>query len=241
MFFIRCNPSKFPSNMSSFVIHLISSPDCKHLTQQDETNKVNGNFQNTQLRDINNLHLLDATPANQPQNLLIEEARFTKIHNIHETYFKCFSCHGIQRTWQPTDDPWQIQAAHFPYCSHVIKWKTKFFVKEILKRQPYTTMKYTIYYKFLQQQIRTLNLETMQSELDQLLNPGNTITLLENINLITDTLTKFQLPSTRTHTQPQPIKSRNFNNASNVSFAQIKTETHCYYLAHILLHAENVY
>jgi len=32
-------------------------------------------------------------------NHLIKEAGFTSIINIHETYYKCFSCHGIQNQW----------------------------------------------------------------------------------------------------------------------------------------------
>jgi len=39
--------TKFHSNTSNFIIHLLASPTCKHLTRSDETNKTDGTYRTT--------------------------------------------------------------------------------------------------------------------------------------------------------------------------------------------------
>jgi len=145
--------TKFPSNTSSIIIHLLASPNCKHLIQSDETNKTDDTYRNTQLRNIGSSKDFQETTPEIRLNHLINEAGFTSITDLHETHYKCFSCHGIQNKWQPLDDPWKIHARYFPYCPHVTNWKTKFFVKDTLQQNPDKPPRYTTYYRFLQQQI----------------------------------------------------------------------------------------
>jgi len=102
--------TKFPSNTSSFIIHLLASPNCKHLIQSDVTNKTDGTYRTTQLCHIGSSKDFQETTPEIRLNHLINEAGFTSITDLHETYYKCSSCHGIQNKRQPLDDPWKIHA-----------------------------------------------------------------------------------------------------------------------------------
>jgi len=111
----------------------------------------------------------------------------TFINRVDTTFYKCFSCLGTKQSWQQTDDPWTIHAQQFPFCPHITRWKTQFFVKDILKQDTYVTQQYAMYFKFLKQQIRCLNMDTLRTELWQLVNPDNTFVLLQNISIYHDT------------------------------------------------------
>jgi len=128
--------TKFPSNTSSFIIHLLASPNCKHLIRSEETNKTDDTYRSTQLRNIGSSKDFQETMPEARLNHLINEAGFTNIANLHETCCKCFSCHGIHNKWQFTDDPCKIHAQHFPHCPHVTNWKTKFLLKIFYNRTP---------------------------------------------------------------------------------------------------------
>jgi len=62
-------------------------------------NKTDGTYRSTQLCNIGSSMDFQETTPEARLNHLIKEAGFTSIINIHETYYKCFSCHGIQNQW----------------------------------------------------------------------------------------------------------------------------------------------
>jgi len=179
--------TKLPSNKSSFIIHLLASPTCKHLTLSDETNKTDGTYCTTQQANTGESHDFQDTSLKKRLEHNIKQAGFTFINRVDTTFYKCFSCLGTKQSWQQTDDPWTIYAQQFPFCPHITRWKTKFFVKDILKQDTYVTQQYTMYFKFLKQQMRCLNIDTLRTELWQLVNPDNTFVLLQNISIYHDT------------------------------------------------------
>ena len=178
--------TKFPPNISSFAIHLLASPNCKHLHSGDGTKKPDSHFR----ANI----LLTTAPENNPlaetsatcNELLMQTAGFTKITTIQETYYKCSSCHGIYKDWKQTDDPWKIHwpmenTKHFPYCPHVIFSKSKFFIKETLQQTAHQTLQYTTYYRFIKQQLQCLLCEHLRMNLLLVLHSGTIFDLLHNL------------------------------------------------------------
>jgi len=88
MFLMWCDPTKFLSNTSSFIIHLLASPNCKYLIKSDETNKTDGTYRSTQLRNIGTSKDFQETTPEIRLNHMIKQAGFTSITNLHETYYK---------------------------------------------------------------------------------------------------------------------------------------------------------
>ena len=166
--------TRFPSNVSIFVIHFIMSPDCQHLYAQDPINKP------ILRQSSQDLHSL---PTDSDIATHVKAAGFIHIKTLHNDYYKCPSCHGTIHKWQATDDPWKIHAKTFPFCPHIIKTKTKYFVKSVFKlnlhHQPQTTM----YYRFLQTQIRALNFDLMILETQQMLTSKSTCEILSFLQI----------------------------------------------------------
>lgn len=229
--------TKFPSNTASLIIHLLASPNCKHLSQSDETNKTDDTYRSTQLHKLENSKDLQKNTPKKCQNFLIKEAGFTKISNLQETYYKCFSCHGIHNEWHPTDDPCKLHARYFTYCPHVTNWKTKVFVKDILQQNQHKPPKYAMYYRFLQHQIRCFSIELLRLDLGQLINPGNTLTLLQHLNMKSETFRKVLQYFSKT--PPEDLQQRTDDQITSMQqriqciIAPIKTETHYYFHVNI--------
>jgi len=57
--------TKFPSNTSSFITHLLASPRCKHLKQSSETNQSDGTFHTTQQTNIGESYCFQNTIKSQ--------------------------------------------------------------------------------------------------------------------------------------------------------------------------------
>jgi len=142
--------TKCPSNTSSFIIHLLASPGCNYITQSNETNQSDSTFRTTQQTNIGDSYCFQDTTPETRLNHKIKQAGFTRINNLHEAYYKCFSCYGIYHKWQQTDDPWKIHAQQFPCCPHATRWKNKFYVKDILKQDTSRPQQYTMFFRFLQ-------------------------------------------------------------------------------------------
>jgi len=102
-----------------------------------------------------------------------------------------FSCHGIYHKWQQADDHWKIHAQYFPYCPHITYWKTKFYVKDILKQEPSAPQQYTMDFRFLKQHIHCLGIEHLRTELRQMINEDNTLALFQHISANYETLCKI--------------------------------------------------
>ena len=100
--------------------------------QESESKSDDGTSDSTALQDT--------TP--ELLNHHIKQAGFA---HIDTTYFKCFSCHGTRKKWETDDDPWKIHAQHFPYCPHVTYWNTKFYVKDIKKKEHISQQQYIFY------------------------------------------------------------------------------------------------
>jgi len=141
--------TKFPSNTPSFVLHLIASPNCKHLRSTDDISKPD---------KYSHLKILQTHPSEEhtlPANsdihkeFHIQAAGFTRITTSLDTYYECSSCHGTYHNWKQEQDPWKIHAQYFPYCSHVINSKSNFFVKNILKQNAHQQFPFTTYYRYL--------------------------------------------------------------------------------------------
>jgi len=86
----------YPSNTFSFIIYLFASPNCKHLIQSDEANNTDGTYRFTQLHKIGNSKDLQENTPEAHMNHLIKVAGFSSMTNLHEIYYKCFSCYGIR-------------------------------------------------------------------------------------------------------------------------------------------------
>jgi len=168
---------------------------------------------------------------------LIKKADFTSITNLHVTYYKCFSCHRIHNEWQLADDPWKIHAQYSPYCSHVTTWKTKFFAKYILQQNPDKMPRYRTYHRFLQQQIRCFSSDVLRLELGQIVNPGNTLTLLQHLTMTSEIFSKILQYFSKT--PPEDPQQHTDNQIANLKQriqckASTKNETLCYFHANIL-------
>jgi len=88
--------TRFPSNVSIFVIHFIASPHCLQLYDSDPVNKPILSPQ----PQITTLRLNDDNFSTNAKT-----AGFIHIKNPQDDYYKCPSCHGTIQTLQSTDDP----------------------------------------------------------------------------------------------------------------------------------------
>ena len=161
--------TRFPSNVSIFAIHFIMSPDCHHLYAQEPINKPIIRHSSQDLYSL-------TTESDIATNA--KAAGFIHIKTLHDDYYKCASCHGTVHKWQSTDDPWKIHAKTFPYCPHIIKTKTKHFVKSIFKQNLHHQPQTTMYYRYLQTQIRSLNFDLLILETRQILTSKSTFEIL---------------------------------------------------------------
>jgi len=161
--------TRFPSNVSIFAIHFIMSPDCQHLYAQEPINKPIIRHSSQDLCSLTTESDI-ATHA--------KAAGFIHIKTLHDDYYKCASCHGTVHKWQSTDDPWKIHAKTFPYCPHIIKAKTKHFVKSSFKQNLHHQPQTTMYYRYLQTQIRSLNFDLLILETRQILTSKSTFEIL---------------------------------------------------------------
>ena len=129
--------TRFPSNVSIFVMHFIKSPHCLHLYERDPV-----------LPPKNQIPTLRLNDDNYSTNA--KTAGFIHIKNPHDDYYKCPSCHGIVQDLQSTENPWITHAKTFPFCPHIIQVKSKHFVKAIFNQdQPHQTQS-TMYFRYLQ-------------------------------------------------------------------------------------------
>jgi len=71
------------------------------------------------------------------------------------------------------------------------KLEKQFFAKDILQQNHDKAPRYTTYYRFLQQQIRRFHNDLLRLELGQIINPGNTLILLQHLNMTSEIFSKI--------------------------------------------------
>jgi len=161
--------TRFPSSVSIFAIHFIKSPHCLQLYECDPVNKPI-------LPSKNQIPTLRLNDDNFSTNA--KTAGFIHIKSPHDDYYKCPSCHGIVQNLQSTDNLWITHAKTFPFCPHIIQVKSKHFVKTIFNQdQPHQTQS-TMYFRYLQNQIRTLDFDFITLASQQMLTAKSTFELL---------------------------------------------------------------
>jgi len=198
--------TEFPSHTPSFILHLLASPDCKHLRSRDDLNKTDVAIQNAILPTDSHAEHTSSEAIETDKERYIQSAGFTKITTL-DTYYKCLSCHGTHPKWKEGEDPWKTHAKNFPYCTYVINHKTKFFVTEILKQNIHSSIQTTTCYRYLKNQIRCFSPEILRMDLTQLLNAGSTFELLKNLETQHDIFNKI-LRFYSTPTVNHPLKTQ---------------------------------
>ena len=105
--------TRFPPYVSSFVIHLLASPDCKHLLLTDTTNKTDIDLHSLQPQPI--LH--DSESAHFQPTLETGPLTpgFIKINTPLGPHYKCPACLGTQPYCQDESTLWQTHAQNFPH------------------------------------------------------------------------------------------------------------------------------
>ena len=193
--------------MSSFVIHLLASPDCKHLLSNDTTNKTD--TEPHSLHPQPTLHGSEPVHSQSPPETGPLHPGFIKINTPLGPYYKCPTCLGTQSYCQNESSVWQTHAQNFPHCNRLISSKTKFFVKQVLSKTTQSTIHPNTYYRYIKNQIRIFNLELLQTELTRLLNAGSTFQLLQHLETYQDIFTKLlQIYSVKTQTSPSPSEEQ---------------------------------
>jgi len=195
--------TRFPPYVSSFVIHLLASPDCKHLLLTDTTNKTDIDLHSLQPQPI--LH--DSESAHFQPTLETGPLTpgFIKINTPLGPHYKCPACLGTQPYCQDESTLWQTHAQNFPHCNRLISRKTKFFVKQVLGKTTQSTIHPNTYYRYIKNQIRVFNPELLHIELTRLLNAGSTFQLLQNLDIYQDIFIKLlRIYSVKIHTPPSP-------------------------------------
>jgi len=199
--------TKFPPHVPSFVIHLLASPDCKHLLLHDTTNKSDTEFHNLQQSQP---HLdTDFEHLQPPLENGPLHPGFIKINTPLGPYYKCPTCLGTQPYCQNESSVWQTHALNFPHCNRLISRKTKFFVKQVLGKTTQSTIHPNTYYRYIKNQIRTFNLELLHIELTRLLNAGSTLQLLQHLDIYQDIFKKLlRIYSVKIQTPPSPSEGQ---------------------------------
>ena len=192
--------------MSIFAIHFINSPHCIHLYDHDPVNKP----------------ILPPKALNFPlqlndNNLLtnFKTAGFIHIKSLQDEYYKCPLCFGIVQNLRPSDDPWKIHAQSFPFCPHIIRTKSKHFVKSLSNKDQSHQTQSTMYSRNLQKQIRTLGSDLITVTVQQRLTANSTFELLTHLQTQHDQFIKIlQYYSTP---QAKPVTNENDSEAHALS------------------------
>jgi len=173
--------TKFLPSVPIFLFHWLASPDCKHLHLRDDTNVPDQQSQSKTLHTgtlTNNI--LEVPPATHNE-FLMQEAGFTRISTLRIPLYICPSCQGQYEAWTKLVDPWKFHAQHFPYCLHVINFKTPSYILTCLKQHKHSTVPRQQYNHFFQRHLQYLNPETFGEDLLHVFNVETFHDLLQNL------------------------------------------------------------